>query len=151
MERFLDPDTLIKLITNGKTGVLCLHGQEDGYPVSVPVSYVYYKDAIYMISDKTGEKIDFIRQNPKAVFVIIRKDKPVPQCFQIEYESIIAKGTAEIIEDQEMLKEINLTFIQRFFSQFMHRSAYYIDQVMENCLVIRLNIEEMTGKANDIE
>ena len=151
MDRYNTPEKVIKLITNGYSGVLCLHGDEDQYPIAVPVSYVYYKDAIYMISDKEGGKLDWIRQNPKAAFVIVRKDKPVPQFFTIEYESVIAKGTPKIIEDKETLAEINQTFIQRFYSQFMHRSAYYREKVMENCLVIRLDIEEMTGKSNEAE
>ena len=151
MEKNINPEQMVKLITNGTTGVLCLHGSETGYPFPLPVSYVYYKNAIYMISDKNGEKIDWIRQNPKAVFVIIRKDKPAPQYFTIEYESIIAKGTAEIIEDPAIVAEISQTFVQRFFSQFLHRSAHYMEQVMRDCVVIRLNIEEMTGKSKDTD
>ncbi len=149
MDYYLDEATAIKLITNGTTGVLCLRENEEGYPVSVPLSYVYYKEAIYILSEPEGEKMDQIRKHPEASFVIILKDHIVPQFFTVQYESVIIRGTAEIIEDPNLLSEIAQAFIQRFYSQFMHRSMTYMESVLTNHVLIRLNIQTLTGKVHD--
>ena len=146
METNMNPNQLVKLITNGTTGVLCLHGDENGYPYSVPVSYIYYKNDIYIISEKDTSKTLQIQRNPKATFVVVLKERTVPQYFTVEFESILIRGTAEVIEKPDVLAEINQAFIQRFYSQFIHRSAYYMEKMMQNSVVIHLSVEEMTGK-----
>ncbi len=48
-----------KILTNGEYGVLATVG-ENGYPYTVPLSYVYQDNSIYFHCAKEGHKLDNI-------------------------------------------------------------------------------------------
>lgn len=74
-----------------------------GRPYIVPVNYGYKDRTIFIHTGKIGKKMDIIRENPNVCveidqdIEIIRGE--VPCKFSTKYDSVIADGRAEIIED----------------------------------------------------
>lgn len=64
----LSRDESIRILKEGTSGVLALHG-DDGYPYAVPISYVYDDGKLYFHGAKSGHKLDALRSYPKASFV----------------------------------------------------------------------------------
>lgn len=56
------------ILNNGTSGVLAVSG-DNGYPYTVPLSYVYDNNRIYFHSANEGHKIDAVKRNPKLLSV----------------------------------------------------------------------------------
>lgn len=86
--QLLDYNECIKLLENGTSGVLALLG-DNGYPYSLPISYVYHNSKIYFHSAKTGHKIDAIKKCQKASFCVIDQDHIVPMSIPLIFEVLL--------------------------------------------------------------
>ena len=92
-----------EILRRATSGVLGLHG-DDGYPYTVPVSFVYRPGGegfgtIGFHCAKVGHKIDAIRRDPKVSFTVIDRDEVMPRERTTKFCSVIAFGRARIIED----------------------------------------------------
>lgn len=66
--QLLDYNECIKLLENGTSGVLALLG-DNGYPYSLPISYVYHNSKIYFHSAKPGIKLTPLKNARKLLSV----------------------------------------------------------------------------------
>ena len=101
----LSNEDCIKILNNGKTGVLAVLGDDD-YPYTVPLNYIYLNSKIYFHCAKSGHKIDAIKKHNKVSFCVIEKDEVVPEKFGTDYRSAVAFGKARIMEENEMMPVI---------------------------------------------
>ena len=116
-----------EILSNAKSGVLGLHG-DDGYPYTVPVSFVYTPGpgieeagaqtegikaeqlpagtlgTIGFHCAKTGHKIDAIRRNEKVSFTVVAMDEIMPKERTTKFCSVIVFGKARILEGDENLR-----------------------------------------------
>lgn len=146
MRRFkqeIDKDTCKKILKEGKRGILSLN--TDDYPYGVPLSYYYKDDCIYFHGAKQGYKLDCIKNNPKACFTLISEDKSKKDSWINYYDSVMAFGSIEIIEDKQecykICKDIALHFTD---------DIDYIETELKNGVdrvtCLRLKIEHLSGK-----
>lgn len=146
-ERQIPDETVKKMLENyGSEGTLAVNG-DDGYPYCVPMNFVYVNDAIYMHSAKYGYKIDALQADQKACFSIIVRSEVVPELFTTRYESIVATGDIEFIEDDSERQLVMEAFIDRFSPDFREGGMKFIKGAMGKTAVLKLNIKEMKGKA----
>lgn len=148
MRRFkqaLPQDEIERILRCNTSGVLALM-DGDGYPYSVPLSYVYSNGKIYFHSAKTGHKIDAVKNCDKATFCIIDKDDVRPEKYTTFYKSVIAFGRVEIVSDGgealSAIKELGEKYYPRHDAELQRE----IDKHADGFLVIRLEIERITGK-----
>lgn len=80
-------------------GVLALSDQE-GFPYAVPMSYVYFNNAIYFHCAMTGHKMDLLGANPHASFCVVDRDIIMPETFTTHFRSVIAFGNISCITDR---------------------------------------------------
>lgn len=82
----------------------------NGYPQIIPMNFVMLNDVVYMHSHTKGEKIENLKQNPKAGFEIDRELEFLPSYFEDPsnasladtlYISIVMKGNATLVNDRE--------------------------------------------------
>ncbi len=102
-----DKNEIIKILDKS----LVLHlGMADGdEPYVVPMNYGYEfnddKLIIYLHGAKRGKKIDILRKNPKVFFElecdIVPFEGEVACKYGITYASVMGKGKALIVEDDE--------------------------------------------------
>ncbi len=149
-ERQLSEEQTKVLMAKGKTGTLCLNG-DDGYPYGVPVNYVYFNDAIYIHGAAGGHKIDAVKADPKACFSCYVNTEIIPEKLTAAYESFIAFGKAEIVEDRDEKKAVLEYIVDRLsLPEFKEKGAEMIAAKLDKTGIIKFNIEEVKGKANDI-
>lgn len=125
---------------------------DDGEPYLVAMNYAYQDGAIYMHSALEGRKIDILRKNNRVAF---QADTNVglvlsPQAHECttRYKSVLGTGKAVLLEDRED-KEKALNAIM--FKHTGHHSHQYPDSVLNKTLVIRVDIDYITGKKSGPE
>ncbi|MBC6003216.1 pyridoxamine 5'-phosphate oxidase family protein [Paeniclostridium sp. NSJ-45] len=134
-----------QILNKGEYGTLATIG-ENGYPHSVPISYVYYEKCIYFHSAKVGHKIDNIKNHEKVSFNVVGDTEVLPSKFSTKYESVIAFGIATEIDGEE--KEMALLkLIEKYSPEFLQEGKLYISRAKDATSVMKISIEHMTGKA----
>lgn len=126
-------------------GVLSLV-DENNQAYAVPLSFVYFQETLYFHCATEGLKLDVVRQNPQAAFCAVGDTKVLPEHFTTNYESVIALGKAEEVTTEE--KEAALeAFIEKYASNFKEKGLAYIKNAGSATTVVKLCIEQCTGKA----
>ena len=133
------------ILQKATSGTLALLGDAE-YPYALPISYVYADGKLYFHSAKTGHKIDAIRRNNKASFCVIAADDVHPSEFTTYFRSVIAFGKIHIIEsDDERIYAASLLGA-RYNPYDKDGLIKELDKSLAHMLVIRLDIEHLTGK-----
>ena len=140
------------ILKRASSGVLGLHGDE-GYPYTVPISFVYQREndglgTIGFHCAKVGHKIDAIRRNPKVSFTVIDQDEVMPKERTTKYCSVIAFGTAHILEGDEALRRaanaVGAKYSKGFEDLYKAETEETIREGRLCC--VEIEIEHMTGK-----
>ncbi|MDE6294412.1 MAG: pyridoxamine 5'-phosphate oxidase family protein [Clostridiales bacterium] len=148
MRRFkqqLNANEVERILLANTAGVLSVI-DVDGYPYTVPLSYVYSDGTIYFHSAKVGHKIDAINNCDKATFCVIDKDEVQPEKYTTFYKSVIAFGSIKIIENKE---EALFAIKQLGDKYYPHHDAELqqeIDKTKNSFVIIGLKIDHITGK-----
>ncbi|KEZ87022.1 MFS transporter [Clostridium sulfidigenes] len=133
------------ILTNGEYGVLATVG-ENGYPYTVPLSYVYQDNSIYFHCAKEGHKLDNIEKNPKVSFCVVTDTEVLPGKFSTNYKSIIAFGEAKELTGA-LKRDILFEFIKKYSQSFIEEGKRYIEKAQDSAKIIEIKIEHITGKS----
>lgn len=144
----LSKEDALRILQEEKIGRLGTCGKE--YPYVVPLCYVYFKEAIYVHSGFSGQKLQHIKHNPRVCFQVEQigeyRTSPYPCSFSINYKSVIVFGQAREVEDKEEKREALMALAMAF------AAGAPLEPVSEKKLditnVIRIDLEEISGKAN---
>lgn len=121
----------------------------DGRPYVVPMNFVYTKDRIILHTHRDGKKVKEIRRNPRVCFEvdggeIVEGDDPCN--YSWNYRSVIANGTATLVEDpEEKLKALRLLSDKYAFGKGRRLDLEKVTK-FNDLLVIEIKVDEMTGK-----
>ncbi|KNY29330.1 pyridoxamine 5'-phosphate oxidase family protein [Pseudobacteroides cellulosolvens] len=120
---------------------------DGGMPYLVAMNYAYADGAIYMHSAKEGRKIDILKKNNKVAFQVDKDvelllDKEACRC-GTKYLSVFGTGSAFFISDYEGKRAA----LDAIMTRYSGRSGFnYPNEVMDRTLVIKLEIDTITGK-----
>lgn len=134
-----------RILRENTAGVLAVI-DGNGYPYSVPLSYVYTDGKIYFHSAKTGHKISAIKNCGKATFCIIDKDDVQPEKYTTFYKSVIAFGNAEIVDGEEETLSAIRELGEKYYPNHDKELQAEIAKFKSAFLIIKFNIEHITGK-----
>ncbi len=128
---------------------VCRMGLCDGdRPYVVPMNFGYRDGKVYMHSALEGRKLDIIRKNTNVCLVFETDLEMVhaeEACgFSMKYRSVIAWGKATIREEAQE-KAFGLNVIMEHYTG---KNFEFPAQALARVVVIRVEIEEMTGKQN---
>ncbi|MGI6361125.1 MAG: pyridoxamine 5'-phosphate oxidase family protein [Bacillota bacterium] len=143
------PDQEAKqLLAQGDTGVLSING-DDGYPYGVPMTYIYVEkdQAIYLHSANYGYKWEALQENNKVCFTAILSSKILPHKSTAAFESVIVTGIAHQLQDDSDKRAVMDLFVKCFCKGHEEVGNKLIKGVYDKTGVIRLEIEELKGKA----
>jgi nitroimidazol reductase NimA-like FMN-containing flavoprotein (pyridoxamine 5'-phosphate oxidase superfamily) len=135
-------------LASGKWGVLSMWDGEE--PYGVPVNYVYSQSdgAIFFHCAKEGRKLDIINFNNKVSFAVVSRERIIPERFTTLYESIIVSGKASVVEDEdEKLKRL-IQLCEALTPENIDGRDPYIKKYLSETTVIRIDIENISGKRN---
>jgi len=120
-----------------------------GGPYAVALNFGYAcgnPPALYFHCAREGKKLELIRQNPRCAFVIDRAIKlvtgPMACDWGMKYESVMGTGTIEIVAGPA---ERRLA-LDRIMAQYGNQAPAYGSELPQGPLILKLTIEEMTGK-----
>jgi hypothetical protein len=115
-------------------------------PYVVPLSYAYRAGAIYLHSSRQGKKARLLAAWPEVCFevtvdaAVIREPKPCG--FTCHFKSVIGYGRAIALEDPDE-KQAALALMMRHYGS---AKSEFPEAVVDKTLVVRIDIESMTGK-----
>ena len=120
----------------------------DGFPYITPVHFVYRGGRIYIHGLIKGQKIDNIKNDPRVCFEIDRMDHLIPHELPCEvntaYQSIIAFGTASMVENPEKKIEILNEVVGKYMPGLSGRP--FPENMLKGTGIIEISISGVTGK-----
>lgn len=141
----LTQDECISILRHSTSGVLAVMG-DGGYPYTVPLSHVYADGCLYFHSAQQGHKVDAIRNSSRCSFCVIAQDEVHPETFTTHFKSVIAFGQIHIIDDDtDRLAALRLLG-RRHAPHDEAGLQHEIDKDFGRVLMLRLDIEHLTGK-----
>jgi hypothetical protein len=144
-DKAMQDGAIIGLLQNGEYGVLStVDGNEQ--PYGVPLNYVLMNNCIYFHCALEGHKLDNLVANPKVSFCVVGRTKVLPAEFSTEFESVIVFGRASVIEGEERYQALN-ALIEKYSPEFVSEGSAYIEKFDSQTNVVRIEIQQMTGKA----
>ena len=137
-------EAVLREATVGRLGT-----SSDNTPYVVPVSYVYDNGKIIIHGAKQGKKMEDIAANPRVCFEvdiseIIASDDPCNYSYR--YKSVIANGTAKILEDpNEKLAGLRLLTEKYAPGKGPELTEEHLKKNW-NLNIVEITIHEMVGK-----
>ena len=119
---------------------------DGGYPYAVPLSYVYADGAIIFHSAVQGHKVDAIKRDSRCSFCVIEQDEIRPAEFTTYFRSVIAFGRIHILEDADEKVQALRLLGRRYSPDDEPGLQHEIDKSMHHVLLLRLDIEHLSGK-----
>lgn len=122
----------------------------DGTPYITPVHYVYFNDKIYIHGLDKGQKVDNILRDGRVCFSVfdmhglIIKDDGNACNVNTDYDSVIIKGTATMVQDLDVKKEVLRQILLKYTPQLVGRDLP--DGSVKATGVIEISIDTATGK-----
>ena len=141
----LSNEESIAILEKATAGTLALLGDDD-YPYAVPISYVYHEGKLYFHSALAGHKVDAIRKCDKASFCVIDQDDVQPKKYTTFFRSVIVFGRIRIIEDEQERLETARMLGNRYNPNDDESLQKEIESGFSRMLMIRFDIEHLTGK-----
>ncbi len=144
-KRSISTEDTVKLLKEGRRGVLALSGDED-YPYAIPINYLYNEgeNKIYFHSSLAGHKVDSIKRNPKVCFTIFGEPKIRDLEWAPYVRSAVCFGKAEPVAKEELIPKL-----KAFAMKYYPSEAEADEEIAEDLNAVQLfaiTIEHMTGK-----
>jgi hypothetical protein len=119
---------------------------DQNHPYVVPLCFGYKENTLYLHSAGKGKKIDILKKNNMVCFEFdvdyetIKADKACS--WSMTYKSVIGFGRASFVEDFES----KCHALDIIMLQYGGESFEYPAEKVKNTLIIKIEIEHMTGK-----
>lgn len=119
----------------------------DGTPYGLPLNMVRKDETtFYFHCAGEGEKLDCIKANPVVSLSAVSKCSPKyeeeKQNFTEHYNSAIASGKAEIVEDADEKIEMLRLLCERFLPKYMNHFDDAIRRSLDRTTVVRITLTE---------
>lgn len=143
-----DPKAIEEIILQSKVCKLAMC--QGDLPYIVPLCFGFKDNTLYFHSTNTGKKIELLKKNPNVCFefeIFTQVIRSATACkWGMKYRSVIGYGCAEFITD-EGAKRRAFDIIMR---QYAEGTFEYEDARLKSTVVMKVDIQEMTGKQSDI-
>lgn len=146
-KKYANEEEIKYILENGEFGTLATIG-ENGYPYSLPISYIYINDAVYFHCATVGHKLDNINYNSKVSFSVVTDTKILQDKFTTNFKSVVIFGDAGKIEGAEK-EEALFGLIKKYSEDFLEEGRAYIDRAKAATTIIKININHITGKVSE--
>jgi nitroimidazol reductase NimA-like FMN-containing flavoprotein (pyridoxamine 5'-phosphate oxidase superfamily) len=144
-----DRSAIEAIIRQHRYAVIALCRDNEPYIVALDYGFDAENTTLYFHCAKEGKKIDFIRANPKACATIIADSDPTSLICDHTYRSVVLYGTIEIVDEKQksdkaislMIEQLEKPEPEKFRGKLNTSDKSYV-----NLRILRMKIEEMTGK-----
>lgn len=121
-----------------------------GRPYGVPMNYFYQPEdqALYFHCARKGKKLDFLKENPQVSFVAVESEQIIEEEFTTHYRSVLVEGKAHMVEEEAEKIRLLRCMCERLAPNAPERREEVIERYLPAVCLIRLDIEQMSGKSN---
>ena len=141
----LSRELCIEILEKATSGVLAVLGDE-GYPYTVPLSYVYSDNALYFHCASEGHKLDAIKACDKVSFCVIEKDEVVAEKFTTFYRSVVAFGRVQPLAGEELYAAMKQLAGKYSPKETAHSFDKEMAESLHHLCVLKFTIEHLSGK-----
>nr|WP_279355675.1 pyridoxamine 5'-phosphate oxidase family protein [Fundidesulfovibrio agrisoli] len=117
-------------------------------PYVIPVSFGYKDRVLYFHSALKGRKAECLRTCDRVSFDAVLEYelcRQLKSCgYTAHFKSVVGVGRASLIED----KDAKRAALDIIMSHYDGPTGHYPDEVLDVTAVVRVDIEELTGKSN---
>jgi nitroimidazol reductase NimA-like FMN-containing flavoprotein (pyridoxamine 5'-phosphate oxidase superfamily) len=143
-----DPSTIEDVISQATVCKLAMC--DDNQPYIVPLCFGFKDNTLYFHSAREGKKIDMLKKNPNVCFefdIFTQVIKSAKACkYGMKYKSVIGYGKASFITDDGLKRQA----FDIIMKQYAQGPFAYDDALVSSIVIIKVDIEQMTGKRSDI-
>jgi nitroimidazol reductase NimA-like FMN-containing flavoprotein (pyridoxamine 5'-phosphate oxidase superfamily) len=146
-----DPLELASILARGRFATVAMC--HDGEPYAVTLSYGYdsQRHALYAHVATAGRKLDAIASDPRVcASIVIDGGYQHGECRHL-YESVIVTGRMSVVTDPDEAREgmrVLLGHLEDDPEALWERQALDAEETWRRLRMLRLDIDEMTGKAS---
>ena len=137
-----------RAIINGCDFAVLSTADNEHMPYGVPVSVVLEENRLYFHCAKAGRKLENIQQNPRVCVTFAKVRLVDGENFTTRYESVIAEGTAAIIEEKTEKCHALQLLCRRYTQHSDEEIDAYIQHYFAQTGVVRVDVETICAKAN---
>jgi nitroimidazol reductase NimA-like FMN-containing flavoprotein (pyridoxamine 5'-phosphate oxidase superfamily) len=137
-------DEAMEILGQAEYGVLSTI-DKDGYPYGLPLHYIVLDEAVYLHCALEGHILDNISHNNRVCFTVVGYSELLPSSFTANYESVIAFGKANLVEESEKVDMLK-ALVRKYSPEHYDKGLKVIDSFKDKCSVIRIDVEHITGK-----
>jgi len=128
---------------------------ENGFPQTIPMNFVFLNDAIYMHSHVKGEKLDNISRNNKVGFESDRELEFLPSYFEDPndasladtlYISVVIKGIGSFVTNREEKTLALNGLMEKYQPEGQYEPIKSDMQVLDAVTVIKVTPKTIHGK-----
>lgn len=153
-DRLLEKAAAVDLLRTGEYGILSMvetrHEEKAGY--AIPVNYVWDgENSIYIHCASDGYKLNCLKENPEVSFCVTGHTRVIPHKFTTEYESIIVRGRMNTELTSDECRNALMLILDKYTPLDKETGMAYIGKSLHRTNVIRLDIEEISGKTKQMQ
>lgn len=150
-DRILSEEESKTLLRNGEYGYLSMISDDDK-PYGIPISYVWNEeDCIYFHCAPEGHKLKAIAKHKDVSFCVVGHTRVIPSDFTTEYQSIVLKGTIELVSDDvEGIRALEL-ILDKYSPDDKVMGLKYAEKSLHRTGILRLKIDEWSGKTKKVK
>ncbi|WP_300725412.1 pyridoxamine 5'-phosphate oxidase family protein [uncultured Bacteroides sp.] len=149
-DRTLDEAKAFELLKNGEYGILSMQSEDGNGAYGVPVNYVWDRgNSIYLHCAPVGRKLKCIDACENVSFCVVGRTKVIPDKFTTAYESVVLRCTAHHgLHEAERMSALSL-LLSKYCPDHKMAGIQYAEKSFPRTEIIRLDIEEVSGKTKD--
>lgn len=153
-DRLLERDDAIELLRMSEYGVLSMvetfHGETGGY--ALPINYVWDgMRSIYLHCALEGYKLDCLKEYSRVSFCVVGRTQVISHAFTTAYESILVRGVMNMELVPDKCRYALELMLDKYSPNDKNAGMKYIEKLFYRTHVMRLDIEEISGKTRRIE
>jgi nitroimidazol reductase NimA-like FMN-containing flavoprotein (pyridoxamine 5'-phosphate oxidase superfamily) len=147
-----DAGDLTQILRGGRFATIALC--HDGEPYLVTLSYGYdaEREALYFHVAKSGRKLDAIAADARACATVIVDEGYEQGACKHHYRSVVMTGSMSVVQDADEKRHglrVLVDHLEDDPAPVWERNALDGDEALGRVVVVRLDIEALTGKLGD--
>ncbi len=143
-----EQSVLTEILSRGKFTSIAMCRENEPYLVTLNYGYNQKRNALYFHCALKGLKLDSIRANPRVCATVIEdRGYKMSECDHA-YRSVVLWGTMYVVEglqEKKLAIDVLLNHLENDPDRIREKSLKS-DEVYEEVGILRLDIDEMTGK-----
>ena len=152
-----DENSINELLESCEYGSLSLISE--GKPYVVALNFVFFENSIFFHGAKEGRKIEAIKSNPNASFLVVKPYSFIPSYFSDTmaacpatqfFASVLFEGTVSFIEDGNIKAKVLNALMKKFqkedsFEEIAYEKAMYT-KILDKTAILELKPENISCK-----